>query len=41
MLSEKYITITRACALTAAKNTALPPTRRRKNATTKRPRRTP
>ena len=27
MLSEKYITITRVCAVTAAKNTAFPPTR--------------
>src|SRR2546427_9304683 len=31
MLSVKYITFTSACAVTAAMNTALPPTRRRKD----------
>src|SRR5262249_48962975 len=41
MLREKNITITRVWAATAAKNTAWPPTWRRKNATRKIPRTTP
>src|SRR5262249_3255734 len=41
MWSERYITITRLSAARAAKKTALPPTRRRKNATKNRPSRTP
>src|SRR5262245_27224960 len=41
MLRERNITMTRVCAATAAKNTAWPPTCRRKNATRKMPSTTP